>query len=612
MNNRSLPAWAAVLPLTVGVACVYYASARLGLLLAFEKTNASPIWPPSGIALAAVLIFGYRSLPGIALGAFAANLVVFVSNQAAGLSTVVSLSVCIAVGNTVEALSGGILVGRWIGRASPLARARSVFIFIIAALLMCVTSSMVGAASLSLFGVVPWATFSTIWFTWWLGDVAGVLILTPLLLTWWKHRDQPRVSRTLLEAVALFTTLFALGQLTFESWWPTGILHSQVYLLIPILLWSAFRFGAREVTLAILTVSGIAIWATVRGYGPFFHEDSLNTSLLLLQSFVGVVAVTMLSLVSVLSERRHAGEELVAVNETLEQRVTDRTAKLARANSDLQGEVAERVRVEGDLRELNESLEQRVAERTAALENRSHELSELNTALVRANKELEDVSYIVSHDLKAPLRAISSLASWLEQDYREIIDEEGQETLQLLTGRVSRMNNLIEGVLGYARIGRTTPRLAPQDSHRIVTEVIESLDTPEKATVHIDGELPTVVYDETHLVQLFQNLIDNAIKHSGTPRAEVSVSSREYDGVWEFSVRDSGAGIPEEHFERIFKVFQTLRPRDELECTGVGLSIVKKIAEWHGGSVTLRSVVGEGSEFAFTIPKGLQASPEDR
>ena len=251
---------------------------------------------------------------------------------------------------------------------------------------------------------------------------------------------------------------------------------------------------------------------------------------------------------------------------------------------------------------------ERLAERTRELETQSQELSDLNAVLVRTNKELEDFSYIVSHDLKAPLRAVNSLASWIEQDYSEVIDESGRETLQLLTGRVSRMNSLIEGVLGYSRIGRAQPELAPHDTARIVREVIDSLEVGDGVSISIEGELPTVVYEETHLVQLFQNLIDNAIGHSGRPETEIVVSCRQSEGVWEFSVRDTGIGIPEEHFERIFKVFQTLKPRDELEATGIGLSVVKKIAEWYGGSVRLQSTVGEGSEFTFTIPKGLETT----
>ena len=332
MYVKPLPSWLSGLLIVLGVAAVYYGSAHLGLLLAFQKTNASPVWPPSGIAFAAILLLGYRVWPGIAIGAFLANMVVFLTNQAASLPIVLVLSLGIAVGNTLEAVCGAALLRKLGVADEPLQRARAVFLFLIATLLMCMVSSIVGATGLAVAGIIPWVIYDQIWFTWWLGDVAGVLILTPALLSLFNRVERSRERHSFVESVLLFSALFAVGNLTFEHWFPENAIHSQVYLLIPFLLWSTFRFGRRQVTLAILTVSGIAIWATVNGSGPFFVKDSLNLSLLLLQSFVCTIALTMLSLVAVLTERRLAGEELLAVNETLEQRVSARTAELAQAN----------------------------------------------------------------------------------------------------------------------------------------------------------------------------------------------------------------------------------------------------------------------------------------
>ena len=534
---------------------IYYGSARLGLLLAFAETNASPVWPPSGFAFAAILLLGHRVLPGIVTGAFAANLVVFLANQATGPAAAAGISISIAVGNTLEAVTGAFLIRRWVGLESPVGSARNLFKFVGATLLMCLVSSAIGATSLGIGGIAPWPIFTAIWFTWWLGDVAGVLILTPVLLTWFGTQNRREIGFS-VQAVSLFAALVVICQLTFGRWLPASMLNSQVYLLIPFLLWAAFRFSPRVATSAVLLVSGLSVWATVTGTGPFFIPDALNQSLLLLQSFVCVIAVTMLSLVAVLTERQRSQASL--------------------------------------------------AEHAVALEKRSQDLSELNVALARSNKELENFSYVVSHDLKAPLRGISSLAGWLQQDYAEVLDEEGRENLGLLVGRVTRMDNLIEGVLAYSRIGRSETRLVACNSARIVGDVVDSLTVPEGLSVAIEGNFPTLVYDETHLVQLFQNLIQNAITHFGKPEGEIAVSCREVGANWEFCVRDTGVGIPVEHLDRIFKVFQTLKPRDEIESTGIGLSVVQKIAEWHGGSVTVQSTVGEGSAFAFTVPKSLQ------
>ena len=230
--------------------------------------------------------------------------------------------------------------------------------------------------------------------------------------------------------------------------------------------------------------------------------------------------------------------------------------------------------------------------------------------LNRANEELKDFAYIVSHDLKAPLRAISSLAEWVVKDYSNVIDEEGRENLQLLLGRARRMNSLIEGILRYSRIGRLKPELDELDTSKIVDTTIEALSPPPSIKVTVESELPKIIYDKTHFAQVFQNLISNAIKHMGKPSGKIAVSCADAGEFWEFRVKDDGAGIDEKHFDRIFKIFQSLKPRDELESTGIGLTLVKKIVETNGGRIWVESKVGEGSEFHFTIPKTRAAVTE--
>jgi len=229
--------------------------------------------------------------------------------------------------------------------------------------------------------------------------------------------------------------------------------------------------------------------------------------------------------------------------------------------------------------------------------------------LRRANTELQDFAYIVSHDLKAPLRAISSLAGWLAEDYADKLDQSGREQLQLLLKRTKRMHNLIEGILTYSRLGRLKPTLVRIDSGEAARQVIEALSTPPGISVRLDGSFPEIVYDRTHIEQLFQNLIGNAVKYLDRPQGEVLVSCTDGGDHWVFSVRDNGPGIAPEHFERIFKIFQTLKPRDEVESTGIGLTIVKKIVEQYGGRVWVESQLGQGSTFSFTVPKSLQ--PDD-
>ncbi|MGZ8982701.1 MAG: PAS domain-containing sensor histidine kinase [Methylotenera sp.] len=223
--------------------------------------------------------------------------------------------------------------------------------------------------------------------------------------------------------------------------------------------------------------------------------------------------------------------------------------------------------------------------------------------LKSANEELKNFAYVVSHDLKAPLRAIGSLADWIATDYADKFDDEGREHLRLLVGRARRMDALIDGILQYSRVGHTQEGRTDVDLAALLHEVIDSLAPPTHIKIEIDTPLPTVHVERTRMQQVFQNLISNAIKYIDKPQGEIHVGCIPEKKTWKFYVRDNGPGIEQRHFVRIFQLFQTLMPRDRVESTGVGLALVKKIIELHDGSVWLESKVGEGSTFFFTLPK---------
>lgn len=223
--------------------------------------------------------------------------------------------------------------------------------------------------------------------------------------------------------------------------------------------------------------------------------------------------------------------------------------------------------------------------------------------LQSANEELKNFAYVVSHDLKAPLRAIGSLAEWIATDYADKFDEEGREHLRLLVGRARRMDALIDGILQYSRVGQAHEERTEVDLDALMHEVIDSLVPPPHIRITIDTSLPTVRVERTRIQQVFQNLLSNAIKYIDKPQGEIHVGCIAEGKTWKFYVRDNGPGIEQRHFERIFQLFQTLMPRDRVESTGVGLALVKKIIELHDGRVWLESKVGEGSTFFFTLPR---------
>ncbi|MET1080471.1 MAG: CHASE domain-containing protein [Pseudomonas sp.] len=288
------------------LAGIYYAAARLGLLLDFANTNASPVWPPSGIAFAALLLFGYRIWPGITIGAFAANFAVFAANHVAADSTSVLVSLLIAVGNTLEAMLGCYLLRAWVKSERFLPSPLAVAQFVLITLLMCTVSAGIGTSSLVLSGIAPEAARMVIFTTWWLGDAAGIVMLTPLLVSWTTRFDPPWPARSVVEMTLSALLLVLVLVVLFGQRIPGDAENrALVFLLLPTIAWTAYRYGLHGVTAVLLLITGSAVWSTTQGYGPF-ATGTLNESLLTLEVFIALASVTGLVLATDLTERAGA------------------------------------------------------------------------------------------------------------------------------------------------------------------------------------------------------------------------------------------------------------------------------------------------------------------
>lgn len=321
-------------------ALVYFVAGKLGLTLAFLHASATPVWPPAGIALAAFLLIGNRLWPGIFLGAFLVNITTAGSPWTA---------IGIATGNTLEGLVGAWLVTRFANGRHAFEHSKDIVRFwALAGMLSTTVSATLGVTSLCLTHVADWSIFGPVWLTWWLGDAVGSFVVASLIILWWPHQSWGYAQARSWEAALALFLLSIGGVVVFGGWFP------YPYVCLPLVLWVAFRLGPRETASAIFIVSAIAIWNTVRGSGPFVAETT-NASLLLVQTFVGIGAVTTMAVAAVVSERKSAVQGLRSAHDQLELRVKQRTEALSYAIDALRTEISERTRAENRFRQLLES-----------------------------------------------------------------------------------------------------------------------------------------------------------------------------------------------------------------------------------------------------------------
>ena len=233
------------------------------------------------------------------------------------------------------------------------------------------------------------------------------------------------------------------------------------------------------------------------------------------------------------------------------------------------------------------------------------ELYQKNIELEHTNKDLQEFASIVSHDLKAPLRGIHNLLNWFVTDYAEALGEQGKEMVELLSEQVMSMHHLIDSILKYSKAGRFHAQKEPLELNMLINEILQILSPPEHIHVIIENELPCIIGSQTGFYQIFQNLLSNAINYMDKAEGEIRIRCVDADTTWKFSVADNGPGIEAQHFEKIFRPFQSVATRPSPESSGIGLAIVKKLVEASGGDIWLESVVGQGSTFSFSLPKIL-------
>ena len=525
------------------VAGAYFLAAKLGLAVATVGVTVTLVWPPSGVAVAAMLLRGPRVWPGVALGAFLAN----VTTDAP-----TAVAIFTAVGNPLEAVVAALLLRRVRDFQASLERVRDVIALTLAgAGIAPIAGATIGVAGLLYAGVVEESSALAAWFTWWGGDALGILLVAPLILAWRKRPPRAVSLVRVLEAVALVAVAGVAVYVVFGGLLPGRVTAPLIYVAFPLLMWAALSFELRGAATGAVVISGLAVWWTSRGAGPFAHE-TLGLSLAHLSSFVAVATLTSLILAAIVHERRRAD--------------AGRVDSLAR---------------------------ERVARRDAEA----------------ASSAKSDFLAVMSHELRTPLNAIIGYAALLHDEVTGPLTEQQRAQLGRVKASAGHLLSLIEQVLSLSRIEarQEEVRVERADARTIVAEAAALVETAIAAkglTLRVDvpAEPCLLESDLTKLRQILLNLLGNAAKF--TERGSVRCRLYAEFEVIVVEVRDTGRGIASDDLGRVFEPFWQgdAAARERPEGAGLGLSVSQRLARLLGGEITVKSRVGLGSTFTLRLP----------
>jgi signal transduction histidine kinase len=533
----------------IAVAGGYFIAGELGLLLAHVNPSIAPIWPATGIALAAMLVWGVGYWPAVFAGALLVNATI---HHNVSFSLQCLQAGAIAGGNTLEAVAGALLVDRFASGRHAFLRVNDVFRYIfLAGSLSTAIAATIGTLSLMACGLLEKQLYGTAWLTWWMGDMVGAVLVAPLIVLWTSNSRMRFGLNRLVEALVLLNFLLIISALNFSNMFQLGGKHFPLaFLFFPFLAWAAVRFEARGAVAFVAVICALAVNGTLHRLGTFAVTGS-NVSLLMLQMFISVATLSALVLAAAVAERKTA---------------------------------------EGLVRSLNQELEHRVEERTAQLEG--------------TNKELEAFCYSVSHDLRAPLRTIRGFSEVLIEQYKPQLDARGQDYLRRTCDAGLQMDKLIEDLLKLSRISRSEMQRAEINLSAIAQEIASDLARSEPNRKVEFTISPNIVAkgDERLLRTVIDNLLRNAWKFT-QKRPEAHIEFGRSNGESSpFFVRDNGVGFDMAYAGKLFGVFQRLHSQAEFTGSGVGLAIVQRVVNRHGGRVWADAKVNSGATIYFTLP----------
>ncbi|MGM3309046.1 MASE1 domain-containing protein [Anabaena sp. WFMT] len=527
----------------------------------------SPVWPAAGLAVGFLLIWGRSRWLGIFLGALCSNYINVDFNL---------LSPWSAIGTTIGSLISVTLILRLTGTSYPLKQVNHVVIFIVCTLFTgSIVQSLIGVFVVCLGGFKAWSDWLQVFSNWWIGDVVGILVFTPLVLAWGRSLRDSRVKFCQYREV-----LIAITSLTIVAY--LALVKSQPveYLLLPPLLWSAFRFGAKITTLLVTIIAMIAAITTGYKMGVFYKVAVQSNSLLLLQIFIGVIAMTIMAVLAIVAENRCA------------------EIRLQNANSDL---------------------ENRVFERTRDLQESEAKAQELATKAEAANQAKSAFIANMSHELRTPLNAVIGFSQLMLRANNLPPDQ--YENAGIIYRSGDYLLTLINHILDLSKIeaGKATLNLHDFNFYRLLDDLEDMLhlrasDAGLELIFERTQNVPHYICtDEVKLRQVLINLLSNAIKFTLHGSIVLSVDKENKDDedtedviTLNFRLRDTGVGIARTELPKLFDAFiQAQAGREMQEGTGLGLAISRKFVQLMGGDISVESQLGKGTTFQFYIQAKL-------
>ncbi|WP_454783238.1 MASE1 domain-containing protein [Legionella sp. WA2022007384] len=556
-------------------------------------TLVTPLWLPSGAALAMVLWYGNKVFLGIAISEV---LVTATLGNVLSWQTWIA-SAFVGVGAGLQAIWAAQLIQHYTHTKTPFYTVRDVLIFIFGGdFLISLTSCTVGIASLVLFDLIKPGQIINNWFVWWIGDIVGIMVITPLIMAWYDSKPTFNL-KLFLEYVLLIGLLSCTIVMIYILHYPLA------YILLPFCVWSAVRFSIRLAIITAFIISISVLWLEIHGYQEFSYMD-ISSSLIFLQAFVAVIFFTTLILSAVINERKKAQEELLHANIKLESRVEQRTRDLNKKNI-----------------QLNKTLET---------------LKKAKTQLIQAEKmsSLGVLTAGIAHEINNPVNFISANIGPLKNDiddimnllnkyeeitpetsikeklleiskYREAIDLSFtlQETHNLLDGieeGARRTASIVKDLRTFSRLDEG--ELKQVNIHENIDSTLTLLHNQFRDRIIINknyGDIPEIECFSGKLNQVFMNILTNAA-HAIPEHGEITITTAKKKNHILIRIRDTGVGMTKETMAKMFEPFFTTKPVGK--GTGLGLSISYSIIQEHHGTITIKSALGKGSEFKITLP----------